>query len=323
MEQKRTWAEWVALRVLQVGPIPKHVAIIMDGNRRYAKKEHRETLDGHTQGFHKLTEVLSWGLDIGIKEVTVYAFSIENFKRSKQEVDGLMKLAAEKFAMLWNTYEQEKMREYGVCVRVIGNLDLLPDHVRIGISKAMLTTKDNKRCYLNLAMAYTSREEITNAICEMSQGVSENKLYDSDVSELLLDNCLYTAGTQDPELYVRTSGEVRLSDFLLWQSGFSCMFFTKVLWPEFTIWHMFGAIFYFQRHFHTLSKAKRESEAQRQLAVEETDIECCHAKYGDKVNQEQISSYAAARRRRIETFLNDLRVKRLIYLKKSSELEIK
>merc|ERR1719187_1389243 len=171
----------------------------MDGNRRYARKEHRETLDGHTQGFHKLTEVLSWGLDIGIKEVTVYAFSIENFKRSKHEVDGLMKLAAEKFALLWNTYEQEKMKEYGVCIRVIGNLDLLPAHVRIGISKAMLATKDNKRCYLNLAMAYTSREEITNAIWEISQGVAEKQLVDTDVSEQLLDSCLYTAGTHDPE----------------------------------------------------------------------------------------------------------------------------
>ncbi|CAL4083042.1 unnamed protein product, partial [Meganyctiphanes norvegica] len=315
VEQKRTWAEWVALRVLQVGPIPKHVAIIMDGNRRYARKEHKETLDGHTQGFHKLTEVLSWGLDIGIKEVTVYAFSIENFKRSKQEVDGLMKLAAQKFAMLWNTYEQEKMKEYGVCIRVIGNLDLLPAHVRMGISKAMLATKNNKRCYLNLAMAYTSREEITNAITEMSCGVEEKQILQTDVSELLLDSCLYTAGMQDPELYVRTSGEVRLSDFLLWQSGFSCMFFTKVLWPEFTIWHMFGAIFYFQRHFHTLSKAKCESEAQRQLAVEESDIECCHVLYGEKVTQEQIASYAAARKRRIEIFLHDLKDRRWEYLK--------
>lgn len=309
VEQDRTWAEWAAMRILRVGPIPKHLAVIMDGNRRFARKEHKDTLSGHTQGFRKLTEVLCWCRDLGINEVTVYAFSIENFKRSKQEVDGLMDLAAEKFTKLLE--EKDKLAKHGVCIRVIGNISLLPERTRKLTAEAIIATRQNTKCYLNLAIAYTSREEISSAMKELSRGVSENKIQASDISEELLEKCLYTQGSRDPDLLVRTSGEVRLSDFLLWQSGFSCLFFTEVLWPEFTIWHFFAAVFYYQRHYHTLNQAREESLALRQCAVEERDIESCQNKYGDKVTQEHIAAHAAARKERIENFLDDLSNRRL------------
>lgn len=316
VEQDRTWAEWAALRILRVGPVPNHLAIIMDGNRRFARKEHKDALAGHTQGFHKLTEVLCWCRDLGINEVTAYAFSIENFKRSKQEVDGLMDLAAEKFAKLLE--EKEKLEKHGVCIRVIGDLSLLPQRIKKLTGEAILATRHNTKCFLNLALAYTSRDEICSAMNELSRGVAEGQLMTSDISEELLEKCLHTRGSRDPDLLVRTSGEVRLSDFLLWQSGLSCLFFTKVLWPEFTIWHLFGAVFYYQRHYHTLTAARQECLALRQCMVEESDIECCHTKYGDKVSQEHIGAHASARKERIENFLAKLHEQKLYYLQQIS-----
>ncbi|XP_045621329.1 dehydrodolichyl diphosphate synthase complex subunit DHDDS [Procambarus clarkii] len=317
VEQKRTWPEWAAIRMLRVGPVPNHLAVIMDGNRRFARKEHKDTLAGHTQGFHKLAEVLCWCRDLGINEVTAYAFSIENFKRSKQEVDGLMELAAEKFAKLLE--EKEKLAKHGVCIRVIGDLNLLPQRIRKLAGEAILASRHNNKCFLNLALAYTSREEISFAMSELSQAVHEEQLMTSDISEELLEKCLHTRGSRDPDLLVRTSGEVRLSDFLLWQSAFSCLFFTKVLWPEFTIWHLFGAVFYYQRHYHTLTAARQECLALRQCSVEESDIECCYTKFGDKVSQEHIAAYASARKERIENFLATLHNKKLNYLHQISE----
>ena len=309
VEQNRTWPEWAAIRVLKVGPIPRHIAVIMDGNRRFARKEHKDTLAGHTQGFYKLTEVLSWCRDLGINEVTAYAFSIENFKRSKQEVNGLMDLAAEKFAKLLE--EKEKLSKYGVCIRILGDITLLPAAIRKLAAEAVLATRHNDQCFLNLALAYTSRDEIASAMNELSRGVSETKIETSDISEELLERCLYTRGSRDPDLLVRTSGEVRLSDFLLWQSGFSCLFFTKVLWPEFTIWYLFGAVFYYQRHYHTLAEARKEATSQRERTVDESDIEQCRMKYGDKVSQEQINAYARARKERVSSFLSDLSDRRV------------
>lgn len=226
VEEKRTWPEWVALRVLRVGPIPCHLALIMDGNRRFAKLNQQKTLQGHLEGFKTLTNVLAWCRDLGINEVTAYVFSIENFKRSKEEVDGLMRMAAEKFEQM--LCEKDKLSKHGVCIRVVGNLHLLPPKLRCLAAQAMLETKGNKSCFLNLAMAYTSRDEITTAVQECATAIAQGRLRESDVSLRLLEHCLYTTESCPPDLLVRTSGETRLSDFLLWQTQFSCLFFTKV-----------------------------------------------------------------------------------------------
>ncbi|KAE8623885.1 hypothetical protein XENTR_v10005767 [Xenopus tropicalis] len=209
--------ERLCANVLKAGPIPKHVAFIMDGNRRYAKKCHVERQEGHSQGFEKLAETLRWCLNLGICEVTVYAFSIENFKRSAEEVEGLMELARQKFARLLE--EKDKLKKHGVCIRVLGDMTLLPLDIQKLIAQAVLETKDYSTCFLNVCFAYTSRHEISNAIREAAWGVQEGLLDPRDVSESLLDQCLYTAKSLEPDLLIRTSGEVRLSDFLLWQAS--------------------------------------------------------------------------------------------------------
>ncbi|XP_071309627.1 dehydrodolichyl diphosphate synthase complex subunit DHDDS isoform X2 [Agelaius tricolor] len=216
-EGELTIIERFCANIIKAGPMPKHVAFIMDGNRRYAQKCHVERQQGHSQGFDKLAQTLRWCLNLGIREVTVYAFSIENFKRSKEEVDGLMDLARQKFSRLLE--EQENLKKHGVCIRVLGDLPLLPVDIQELIAQAVLATRSYNKCFLNVCFAYTSRHEISNAVREMAWGVEQGLLEPSDVSESLLDKCLYTNNSPDPDLLIRTSGEVRLSDFLLWQKA--------------------------------------------------------------------------------------------------------
>jgi len=254
VDDKRSWPEWFALKILQVGPIPSHLALIMDGNRRFAKQMQKEVLHGHKEGFKTLTNVLAWCRDIGITEVTAYAFSIENFKRSKEEVDGLMELACEKFGQLLD--EVGRLKEHGICVRVIGKLDLLPPKLRAIAAKITLATAGNSVCTLNIAMAYTSSDEILTAMKEVAAGIADGSLLADEVTIDTLEHCLYTSRSPPPDIMLRTSGETRLSDFMLWQSRFSYLFFTKVLWPALSIWHLFGAIFQYQRHSHHLQGAR-------------------------------------------------------------------
>lgn len=243
------WERFCA-NIIKVGPVPKHIAFIMDGNRRYAKKCQVERQEGHTQGFNKLAETLRWCLNLGILEVTVYAFSIENFKRSKSEVDGLLDLARQKFSCLME--EQEKLKKHGVCIRVLGDLHLLPLDLQKKIAQAVQATKNYNKCFLNVCFAYTSRHEITNAVREMAWGVEQGLLEPSDVSESLLDQCLYSNHSPQPDILIRTSGEVRLSDFLLWQTSHSCLVFQPVLWPEYTFWNLCEAILQFQMNHSAL-----------------------------------------------------------------------
>lgn len=209
------WYENIAVNVTKAGPIPYHIAFIMDGNRRFATKSNLRKIKGHSMGFDKLSEVLKWCLLIGINEVTVYAFSIENFKRNTEEVDTLMTLAHEKFDRLLE--ERDKLNEKGVRINVIGNISLLPNDLQATIARAMLMTRNNNKAILNVAFSYTSRDEITHSIRTIVGGIENDELSEDDVTEDLISQCLYTRGGRDPDLLVRTSGETRLSDFLLWQ----------------------------------------------------------------------------------------------------------
>lgn len=156
---------------------------------------------------------------MGIKEVTVYAFSIENFKRPEEEVNTLMQLARDKFAKLLE--EKERLNEKGVRIRVIGNIHMLPRDIQKTAAEAMLLTKDNNKSVLNVAFAYTSREEITHSLKTIIEGVEDNDLLAEDLNESLIDECLYTNKCSSVDLLVRTSGELRFSDYLLWQVQFS------------------------------------------------------------------------------------------------------
>ncbi|XP_066253798.1 dehydrodolichyl diphosphate synthase complex subunit DHDDS-like [Euwallacea similis] len=255
------------IKILKCGPIPKHIAIIMDGNRRYARKEHMEKVEGHAKGFNKLAECLSWCLELGIKEVTVYAFSIENFKRTKKEVDQLLQLAREKFTKLFE--EKQKLMEYGVCIRVIGNLSLLPVDLRKLMAEAVLMTKGNSKAILNVAFPYTSQDEITSSIQLLIKAAHKAQISVDDIDEELISCCLYTNQSPNPEVLIRTSGEVRLSDFLLWQASESQIFFTDVLWPEFGIWHLLACIFKYQRGVEQLQgKDELGQSCQKSMKIE-------------------------------------------------------
>ncbi|XP_072465564.1 dehydrodolichyl diphosphate synthase complex subunit DHDDS isoform X2 [Notamacropus eugenii] len=251
-EGELTLLERFCANIIKAGPMPRHIAFIMDGNRRYAQKCQVERQEGHTQGFNKLAETLRWCLNLGIREVTVYAFSIENFKRSKNEVDGLMELARQKFSRLME--EQEKLEKHGVCIRVLGDLQLLPLDLQELIAKAVQATRNYSKCFLNVCFAYTSRHEISNAVKEMAWGVEQGLLDPSDVSESLLDKCLYTNNSPNPDILIRTSGEVRLSDFLLWQTSHSCLVFQPILWPEYSFWNLCEAILQFQMSHSMLQR---------------------------------------------------------------------
>ncbi|XP_010082730.1 PREDICTED: dehydrodolichyl diphosphate synthase isoform X3 [Pterocles gutturalis] len=251
-EGELTIIERFCANIIKAGPMPKHVAFIMDGNRRYARKCHVERQEGHSQGFDKLAQTLRWCLNLGIREVTVYAFSIENFKRSKEEVDGLMDLARQKFSRLLE-----------------------------------------EQCFLNVCFAYTSRHEISNAVREMAWGVEQGLLEPSDVSESLLDKCLYTNNSPDPDLLIRTSGEVRLSDFLLWQTSHSCLVFQSVLWPEYSFWNLCEAILRFQMNYSALQKARDSYMEERRRQQMERD----QAYVTKKLQQEGFASHGDSRRR--------------------------
>ncbi|XP_076271991.1 dehydrodolichyl diphosphate synthase subunit [Rhynchophorus ferrugineus] len=266
--------------ILACGPVPRHIAFIMDGNRRYAKKKQIDKAVGHSRGFEKLSECLRWCLELNIKEVTVYAFSIENFKRSKEEVDALMELARSKFTKLFE--EKDKLMENGICIRVIGNLSLLPEDIRKLIAKAMILTKDNNKAILNVAFAYTSREEMTHSIQTIVEGVKNGDIVKEDIDEDLISNCLYTNLSPNPDLLIRTSGEVRLSDFLLWQISNTQVYFTEVLWPEFSIWHLLAAIFKYQRQYNAMVTFEKD-------------------RFKPKCSENA----------RVESFLNNLQLKRL------------
>ncbi|EFA08584.1 dehydrodolichyl diphosphate synthase complex subunit DHDDS [Tribolium castaneum] len=256
-----TYFQRFCVNVIKCGPIPRHIAFIMDGNRRYATKTKVEKAEGHIKGFDKLAETLQWCLELGVKEVTVYAFSIENFKRSREEVDTLMKLATEKFRQLLD--EKEKIMSEGVCIRIIGNLGLLSPELRKLVAEAELMTKDNNKAFLNVAFSYTSRDEIFNTVQSIVKGVQDEALDVEDIDEDLISGALYTSCSPDPDLIVRTSGEVRFSDFLLWQISNSFISFTKVLWPEFCIWHLLACIFYYQRSYNDLQQKKARVTSER------------------------------------------------------------
>jgi tritrans,polycis-undecaprenyl-diphosphate synthase [geranylgeranyl-diphosphate specific] len=217
-------------RQIEVGKIPKHIAIIMDGNRRFARDLGIDPNLGHEKGRDKLKEVLEWCLDVGVKILTVYAFSTENLKRSRKEVNHLMRLFAENFRKMG---EDERVHEHGIRVRVLGQRDLLPEDVREAIEYAEEKTKDYDNYFYNIAVAYGGREEIVTAIRSIAQDVKDGKMSVEGIDEEAFASKLYTADVPDPDLILRTSGEERISNFLLWQLAYSELYFVDVYWPGF------------------------------------------------------------------------------------------
>ncbi|XP_019724776.1 dehydrodolichyl diphosphate synthase complex subunit DHDDS isoform X2 [Hippocampus comes] len=311
--------EKISASILKAGPMPKHVAFIMDGNRRFARRKNMERQEGHMQGFDKLAETLRWCKHLNIQEVTVYAFSIENFKRTKDEVEGLMELAKQKFERLLE--ERENLEKHGVCIRVLGDLNLLPLDLQRLIAKAVLATRAHNKCFLNVCFAYTSRYEMTNAVREMAWGVEQGLIQASDVSEALLSQCLYSNNSPNPDLLIRTSGEVRLSDFLLWQTSHTCLVFQSVLWPEYSFWNLCEAILQYQVNHKSIQNARDVHREHQKLLQLEADRTCAlsaehlqrhgNGKPADAGRrQEALSHYVARRQERVRHFLEALTTKR-------------
>jgi len=211
-------------------PVPHHVAIIMDGNRRYAREYGLMVVEGHERGRQKLEDVLEWCLELGIKMLTVYAFSTENVGRSKDEVDTLMRMFIENFRRLG---DDERVHKHKIRVRVLGQRDLLPQDLRAAIEYAEDKTNGYDSYFFNLAVGYGGREEIVHAIRKVAEAVQKGEIGVEDIDEKSFAGFLYTKDMPDPDLILRTSGEERISNFLLWQLAYSELYFSDIYWPGF------------------------------------------------------------------------------------------
>ncbi len=216
------------LQKLDMGNFPVHVAVIMDGNGRWAKKRLLPRVAGHRAGMSKVKTIIRMSSDIGIRYLTMYAFSTENWKRPKAEVGALMNLLIE-----FLTKELDEMHEKNVVFRTIGDTSILPGPVITVLDNAIEKTKNNTGMTLNIALNYGSRLEIVEAVRKMAADVAEGKLAAGDIDEAVISGNLYTAGQPDPDFMIRTSGEERLSNFLLYQLAYAEMYFTPVFWPDF------------------------------------------------------------------------------------------
>ena len=209
--------------------MPKHIAIIMDGNRRWAKQRNLPVKLGHKQGAETLKKVVRYANEIGIKYITVYAFSKENWKRSEEEVGALMSL----LESYLEDFSKEADTE-NIVIRVLGNMAQLSESLQESIRKTIERTENNTGIIFNIALNYGGRDEITNAARNLAKDVKEGKVELDNISEELFAKYLYTKNDPDPDLLIRTSGELRLSGFLPWQSTYSEFLFLDKLWPDFS-----------------------------------------------------------------------------------------
>jgi len=211
--------------------IPNHVAVIMDGNRRYAKETMKaDPNQGHLKGKEKLEEMLDWCMELGVRVLTVYAFSTENFSRKEDEVEFLMDLLEK---TLLTFAEDERIHRNKVNLKVIGDLEKIPDNVADAVRKAEARTAGYDGFYLNMAIAYSGRQEIKDAIKSIARKVRSGDLDVEDIDESIISGHMYSPSLPDPDLVLRTSGELRVSNFLLWQMAYSELYFTDIYWPGF------------------------------------------------------------------------------------------
>lgn len=249
---KAIWKRWIkknasanidsnSINKIKQGTIPEHVAIIMDGNGRWAKKRALPRVAGHHEGMKVVRRMTKFANDLGVKTLTLYAFSTENWKRPETEVDYLMKLPVE----FLGTFLPELIEE-NVRVNIMGEIDRLPTHTKTAILKAMKDTEQNDGLLLNLAFNYGSRAEIILAVQKIVNDVKSGKVMDSEIDEQLFSTYLMTDNIKEPDLLIRSSGEIRLSNFMLWQLAYTEFWFTDVLWPDFTENDFLDAIEEFQ-----------------------------------------------------------------------------
>lgn len=233
--------------------VPKHVAIIMDGNGRWATGKGMNRIFGHKNALTAVRESIESAAEIGVEAITLYAFSTENWNRPKMEVDALMKLLIKSLKKELPTFQQN-----GVKVNAIGSIETLPEKAQITLSEIKDLTKNNSTITLTLALSYGSREEIVKAIKNISKKVVNKELELENIDENTINNHLYTFNLPNVDLMIRTSGEQRISNFLLWQLAYAELYFTDILWPDFRQEHFYDAIIEYQNRERRFGKTSEQ-----------------------------------------------------------------
>ncbi|NOZ35092.1 MAG: isoprenyl transferase [Chlorobi bacterium] len=233
--------------------VPVHIAIIMDGNGRWAKKKGNKRIFGHKNGVKAVKQTVEAAGEAGVKYLTLYAFSSENWNRPKVEVDALMALL---ISAVKN--ETENLMNSNVRVQAIGDISALPESVTENLNQIINKTKNNTGLTLILALSYSARNEITNAVKQIASEILSGKIKPETINENTISNRLYTHNIPDPELLIRTSGEYRLSNFLLWQISYAELYFTDTLWPDFKKEDFFKAIYDFQQRERRFGKTSEQ-----------------------------------------------------------------
>lgn len=233
--------------------LPKHIAIIMDGNGRWAQKKGKNRVFGHQQGAKSVKEIVRASGELGIEYLTLYAFSTENWKRPKLEIDALMSLLVNAI-----NSETKELIQSNVRLLAIGNHEILPKNVKKKLYEAIDKTKNNTGLSLVLALSYSAKWEIIEATKQIAKQVVENKISIDEINEDVFDKHLSTNGLPHPELMIRTSGEYRISNFLLWQLAYSELYFTDLLWPEFNKEELYRALIDFQQRERRFGKTSEQ-----------------------------------------------------------------
>jgi len=235
--------------------VPRHLAIIMDGNGRWAKLKNHPRVFGHKNGVNSVRETIEGCREIGIKHLTLYAFSTENWNRPKLEVKTLMSLLVSSLKK-----ELKSLLENNIKLNTIGNLNDLPKGARKELTEVIEKTKNNTALTLTLALSYGSRDEIVNVIKNISKKVVNNELELEEINENIINNHLYTFSLPDVDFLIRTSGEKRISNFLLWQIAYAELYFTNTLWPDFKKENLFNAILEYQNRERRFGKTSEQIE---------------------------------------------------------------
>lgn len=233
--------------------LPQHIAIIMDGNGRWAKKQGLMRAMGHEKGTKAVREVVEACSEIGVKNLTLYAFSTENWNRPKLEVDTLMKLLVSSLKKEIKTLQDNNIR-----LNAIGRLENLPAKAHKELTEVINKTRNNGRMTLTLALSYGSREELTNAVKEIAKNVENGEISAKAIDESVINKHLYTQNLPDVDLLIRTSGEQRISNFLLWQIAYAELYFTEILWPDYRKDDLFEAIYNYQNRERRFGKTSEQ-----------------------------------------------------------------
>lgn len=238
---------------INLNALPEHIAVIMDGNGRWAKKNGRARIFGHQNGVKAVRDITEGAAEIGINYLTLYAFSTENWNRPKSEINALMQLLVSTIAK-----ETKTLNKNNIQLKAIGDLNSLPNKCHSELSKAIESTSNNSGLTLLLALSYSSRWEIVHAVKNLLIDVKNRGLDQSDIDESIFKNYLCTADVPDPELLIRTSGEKRISNFLLWQLAYTELYFTETLWPDFRKEHLWEAILDYQKRERRFGKTSEQ-----------------------------------------------------------------